>query len=59
MAPNEQRGVFRSKDGGETWEKVLYIDDEVGAVDLIMDPNNPRILYASSWRIFRTPYTSL
>lgn len=55
--PNEQRGVFRSKDGGETWEKVLYIDDEVGAVDLVMDPNNPRILYASSWRIFRTPYT--
>ena len=55
--PNEQRGVFRSEDGGETWEKILYIDDEVGAVDLVMDPNNPRILYASSWRVFRTPYT--
>ena len=55
--PNEQRGVFRTKDGGETWEKILYIDEEVGAVDLVMDPNNPRILYASSWRVFRTPYT--
>ncbi|MBG10671.1 MAG: glycosyl hydrolase [Gammaproteobacteria bacterium] len=55
--PNEERGVFRSKDGGENWEKILYIDDEVGVVDLVMDPNNPRILYASSWRISRTPYT--
>jgi len=57
FGPNEERGVFRSKDGGETWEKVLYIDDEVGAVDLAMDPSNPRVLYASMWRLKRTPYS--
>ena len=57
FGPNEQRGVFRTTDGGETWEKVLYVDDEVGAVDLVMDPSNPRILYASFWRVKRTPYS--
>ncbi|MEM9532123.1 MAG: glycosyl hydrolase [Pseudomonadota bacterium] len=57
FGPNEQRGVFRSRDGGESWEKVLYVNDEVGAVDLVMDPTNPRILYASTWRILRTPYS--
>ena len=57
FGPNEERGVFRSKDGGETWEKILYVNDEVGACDLILDPNNPRIIYASTWRIKRTPYS--
>ncbi len=54
---NEQRGVFRSTDGGENWEKILYVNDEVGAVDLVMDPTNPRILYASTWRVIRRPYS--
>ncbi|MEM1215470.1 MAG: glycosyl hydrolase [Bacteroidota bacterium] len=54
---HEQRGVYRSKDGGENWEKVLFANADAGAVDLIMDPNNPRILYASTWRIRRTPYS--
>lgn len=53
----EERGVYRSKDGGETWEKVLYVSPAAGAVDLIMDPSNPRILYASTWKIRRTPYS--
>ena len=57
FGPNEQRGVYRSRDGGETWERVLYVNDEVGAVDLAMDPANARILYASFWRVLRTPYT--
>ncbi|MFQ5569044.1 MAG: WD40/YVTN/BNR-like repeat-containing protein [Rhodothermales bacterium] len=57
FGPNEQRGVFRSEDGGETWEKILYVNDEVGAVDLAMDPSNPRVLFASTWRILRTPYS--
>lgn len=57
FGPNEQRGVFRSKDGGQTWERVLYVNDEVGAVDLLMDPSNPRVLYASTWRVKRTPYS--
>ncbi len=54
---NEQRGVFRSTDGGDNWEKILYVNDEVGAVDVKMDPTNPRILYASTWRVKRTPYS--
>lgn len=55
--PNEQRGVFRSKDGGKTWEKVLYRDDKSGAVDMILDPNNPRIIFAALWEFYRTPYS--
>ena len=54
--PNEERGVFRSKDGGKTWEKILYESDKAGAVDLILDPNNPRIIYASTWQIKRNGY---
>lgn len=57
FGPNDERGVYRSRDGGETWERVLFVNDEVGAVDLAMDPTNPRILYASFWRILRTPYS--
>jgi photosystem II stability/assembly factor-like uncharacterized protein len=54
--PNEMRGIFRSVDGGQTWKKVLYINDQAGAADLIMDPNNPRILYASTWNMKRNGY---
>jgi photosystem II stability/assembly factor-like uncharacterized protein len=57
FAPNETRGVFRSKDGGKNWEKVLYTNNEAGAVDLILDPNNARIIYATTWRVNRTPYS--
>ncbi|QXD15861.1 glycosyl hydrolase [Rhodocaloribacter litoris] len=57
FGPNEQRGVFRSKDGGRTWEKILYVNEHAGAVDLILDPSNPRILYATTWRVRRTPYS--
>ena len=55
--PNQQRGVYRSTDGGQSWERVLFVNDEVGAVDLVMDPNNPRVLYASMWQVRRTPYS--
>ncbi len=54
--PNAMRGVYRSRDGGENWEKVLYESDEAGAVDIILDPNNPRILFASTWQIKRNGY---
>ena len=54
--PNDMRGVYRSKDGGKTWEKILFESDEAGAVDLILDPNNPRIIYASTWQIKRNGY---
>lgn len=54
---SEVRGVYRSTDGGETWEKTLHANNDAGAVDLTFDPNNPRIMYASTWRIRRTPYS--
>ncbi len=54
---SEERGVYRSKDGGETWEKILFVNADAGAVDLVMDPNNPRVLFASTWRVRRTPYS--
>jgi photosystem II stability/assembly factor-like uncharacterized protein len=55
--PNNERGVFRSKDGGKAWEKVLFRSDKAGAIDLILDPFNPRILYAAIWEASRTPYS--
>ena len=54
--PNEMRGVFRSSDGGQTWKKILYINDQAGAADLVLDPNNPRIMYASIWNMKRNGY---
>ncbi len=53
----EDRGVYKSIDGGDNWTKVLYANASSGAVDLIIDPNNPRHLYASTWNIRRTPYS--
>ncbi|WP_276389159.1 glycosyl hydrolase [Eudoraea chungangensis] len=55
--PSKDRGVYKSIDGGLTWEKTLFVNEQAGAVDLVMDPNNPRILYASTWRAQRTPYS--
>ena len=55
-APNPERGVFRSKDGGKTWEKILFKNDSTGVVDLVMDPNNPNVLYAGLWQAGRTPW---
>src|SRR5947209_17033537 len=55
--PNEERGVFRSTDGGKTWKKVLYKSDTAGAIDLILDPTNANIIYASIWGIMRKPWT--
>jgi photosystem II stability/assembly factor-like uncharacterized protein len=49
--PQPERGIFRSQDGGDTWEKILFIDENTGASDLVMDPNNPRILLAGMWQI--------
>ncbi|HVS14159.1 MAG TPA: glycosyl hydrolase [Thermoanaerobaculia bacterium] len=59
FGPNEERGVFRSKDGGATWEKVLFVSERTGFVDLAMDPTNPRILYAAAWRAERKPWTNI
>ncbi len=54
--PNKTRGVFRSEDGGQNWEKILYESDKAGAGDLIMDPNNARIIYAATWQMKRNGY---
>ncbi|MEJ2240187.1 MAG: hypothetical protein P8X82_18000 [Gemmatimonadales bacterium] len=51
--PNEERGIFKSINGGETWRKVLYRDERSGAVDLSVDPNNPAVMYAALWEAWR------
>ncbi|MDA1028918.1 MAG: glycosyl hydrolase [Bacteroidetes bacterium] len=56
FGPNKERGVYRSKDGGKTWENILFVSDKAGAMDLVMDPTNPRILYATMWEFYRSPY---
>ena len=55
--PNPDRGVFKSDDGGKTWQKILFVDDNTGAIDLVMDPRNPKVLYASMWQAQRTPWS--
>ncbi len=54
---SEERGVYRTKDGGKNWERVLFASPGAGAVDLSLDPGNPRVLFASTWKIRRTPYS--
>ncbi|MCZ6916276.1 MAG: sialidase, partial [Gemmatimonadetes bacterium] len=49
--PQRERGIFRTSDGGETWEHVLFVDENTGASSLEMDPNNPRILFAGMWQV--------
>ena len=56
-AASPERGVYRSKDGGKVWERVLFRDEKTGAVDLVMDPKNPDVLYAAMWEVFRTPHS--
>jgi photosystem II stability/assembly factor-like uncharacterized protein len=55
--PNPERGVYRTLDGGKTWKQVLFVDDKTGASDLMMDPTNPRILYAGFWQVHRKPWS--
>ena len=55
--PTQERGVYKSTDGGKTWRKTLFANEHAGVVDLIIDPTNPRILYASTWRVRRTPFS--
>ena len=55
--PTSERGVYKSTNGGKTWSKVLFESNHAGAVELVIDPNNPRNLYAATWRVKRTPYS--
>ena len=54
--PNETRGIYRSNDGGQNWEKILYESNKAGVGDLVLDPNNPRIIYAATWEMNRNGY---
>jgi photosystem II stability/assembly factor-like uncharacterized protein len=49
--PQQERGLYRTRDGGHTWEQVLYVDERTGAVDVVMSPDNPRILFAATWQM--------
>ncbi len=53
FGPNAERGVYRSNDGGKSWEKILFVSERAGAVDLSIDPQNPEILYATTWEVHR------
>ena len=55
--PSEERGVFRSTDGGDSWERVLFRNAQTGAIDLVIDRNNPDVIYAALWEAFRKEYT--
>lgn len=57
FGPNPERGVFRTRDGGRSWERVLFVSSQTGAVDLAMDASNPRILFAAAWTGERKPWT--
>src|SRR6266481_1653319 len=56
FGPNPERGVFRSKDGGKSWEKILFRSDSAGATDLVLDATNPDVLYAATWQVVRKPW---
>ncbi len=55
-APNAERGVFRSKDGGNTWDKVLFRDNKTGAIELVLDPGNPQMIYTALWEAYRNSW---
>ena len=56
FGPNKMRGVYRTTDGGKNWTRVLYRDDQTGAIDVTFDPSNPRIVYAALWQVLRQPW---
>ncbi|MBQ23026.1 MAG: glycosyl hydrolase [Flavobacteriales bacterium] len=56
-SPTKERGVYKSVNGGKTWKKVLFVNEQAGAVEIQIDPNNSRVLFASTWNLKRTPYS--
>ena len=57
FGPSSERGIYKTTDGGKTWKKVLYVNEQTGCADLIMEPGNPSVMYAGTWRLIRTPYS--
>jgi photosystem II stability/assembly factor-like uncharacterized protein len=55
--PNKERGLFRTTDGGRTWQNILFRSDKAGAFDISFDPANPNVIFAAFWQIQRTPYS--
>jgi photosystem II stability/assembly factor-like uncharacterized protein len=56
FGPNPERGVYKTTDGGTTWNRILFRNDSTGISDLVMDPNDPNTLYAAFWHAYRTPW---
>lgn len=57
FGPNEMRGVYKTTDGGKTWKQTLFVNNQSGTSDLVMEPGNPSVLYAGTWRMIRTPHS--
>lgn len=57
FGPNEERGVYKTTDGGKTWRRTLFVNNQTGCSDLVMEPGNPSVLYAGTWRLIRTPHS--
>ncbi len=57
FGPNTERGVFKTTDGGKTWKRTLFVNEQTGCSDLVMEPGNPSVFYAGTWRLIRTPYS--
>lgn len=57
FGPNQERGVYKTTDGGKTWKRTLFVNEQTGASDLVMEPGNPSVLYAGTWRLIRTPHS--
>ncbi len=57
FGPSAERGIYKSIDGGKTWKRTLFSNNQSGGAELVMEPNNPSVLYASTWRVIRTPYS--
>ncbi|MBV9144268.1 MAG: glycosyl hydrolase, partial [Acidobacteria bacterium] len=53
---NEERGVFRTKDGGQSWQRILFVNNKTGAADIVADPKHPKTMYATTWQVLRTPW---
>jgi len=57
FGPNKERGVYKTTDGGKTWKQTLFVNDQTGCSDLVMEPGNPTVFYVGMWRALRTPYS--
>lgn len=57
FGPNDERGIFKTTDGGKTWKKTLFVNNQTGCSDLVMEPGNPNVFYAGTWRLIRTPFS--